>query len=350
MTQENTEAQTEPGTAVQATEEAGAFPGELTADAFARAQAAFDAQSRGADGEEDGEPADHEPSAEGREAGAEDAEPTEEAAAEAQPAETGEAREDVSARRFAAIRAAQDAIRRDREQLDRMRADLEQQASTIRLDPNHQKALDLLANGGSKLEVLHALGVNYDDLTREVLSGTKTNLELSELRNQQKTEMQQMQDRLRQLEQSNQQSQVKAYLSNVKATVASDSTDRWELLQQVDNYEQEIVDLMEERYKQTGEIIPFQDAADQLEAYMIEEAERYSKAQKVRKRFGLAENQARPPEPQATKHPEHPSEPRRGDNQTLTNDQASEIAARSTYGTTDEECLRRAVARFEEFS
>ena len=211
------------------------------------------------------------------------------------------------------------AARAERAKLDEQRRALEQQQQQV---AELMRAREIIANGGSRLEALAALGEGwtYEDLTREVLGGKApagpASKELEELRAELarvKEELPKEWEQKFEAERKAREEAETQALRQQAASVLKSDAERWGL-----------------HYRSTnGEVLPFAQAADILETE-IERAHRERAASgqsKLARIYGLSQP------PALSAHPETPATTAAGRSpdvpagQTLTPDLASRAPA-----------------------
>jgi len=223
-------------------------------------------------------PAEEAPSAELMEEVAEEATEAPEAA-EAPPEPE---RPDFS-RQFAALARKERAIRQKEQEMANFAKQREQYEGTSTRLADLQR---LAKENPAKL--LGELGINYDELTQQVINeGNPTEEQQLRLENEK------LQARLGKLEevydnqrQQAEQAQVKAahtqLVDNIKNFVDDSST--FEMVQHHDAYGL-VAQVMQEHYNTTKEVLEYGDAAKLVEDHFMAEAERYLGSSKLQARF-----------------------------------------------------------------
>ena len=216
------------------------------------------------------------------------AELMEEVAEEATEApETAEAppepeRPDFS-RQFAALARKERAIRQKEQEMANFAKQREQfEGTSTRLADLQRLAKE------NPAKLLGELGINYDELTQQVINeGNPTEEQQLRLENEK------LQARLGKLEevydkqrQQAEQAQVKAahtqLVDNIKNFVDDSST--FEMVQHHDAYGL-VAQVMQEHYNTTKEVLEYGDAAKLVEDHFMAEAERYLGSKKLQERF-----------------------------------------------------------------
>ena len=223
-------------------------------------------------------PAEEAPSAELMEEVAEEATEAPEAA-EAPPEPE---RPDFS-RQFAALARKERAIRQKEQEMANFAKQREQfEGTSTRLADLQRLAKE------NPAKLLGELGINYDELTQQVINeGNPTEEQQLRLENEK------LQARLGKLEevydrqrQQAEQAQVKAahtqLVDNIKNFVDDSST--FEMVQHHDAYGL-VAQVMQEHYNTTKEVLEYGDAAKLVEDHFMAEAERYLGSKKLQERF-----------------------------------------------------------------
>ena len=223
-------------------------------------------------------PAEEAPSAELMEEVAEEATETPEAA-EAPPEPE---RPDFS-RQFAALARKERALRQKEQEMANFAKQREQfEGTSTRLADLQRLAKE------NPAKLLGELGINYDELTQQVINeGNPTEEQQLRLENEK------LQARLGKLEEvydkqrrQAEQAQVKAahtqLVDNIKNFVDDSST--FEMVQHHDAYGL-VAQVMQEHYNTTKEVLEYGDAAKLVEDHFMAEAERYLGSKKLQERF-----------------------------------------------------------------
>ena len=223
-------------------------------------------------------PAEEAPSAELMEEVAEEAAETPEAA-EAPPEPE---RPDFS-RQFAALARKERALRQKEQEIANFAKEREQfEGTSTRLADLQRLAKE------NPAKLLGELGINYDELTQQVINeGNPTEEQQLRLENEK------LQARLGKLEeiydkqrQQAEQAQIKAahtqLVDNIKNFV--DDSNTFEMVQHHDAYGL-VAQVMQEHYNTTREVLEYGDAAKLVEDHFMAEAERYLGSKKLQERF-----------------------------------------------------------------
>lgn len=141
------------------------------------------------------------------------------------------------------------------------------------------------------LTALLEMGITYDQITQLALNQSQyqqdpaTKLAIQNLQAELKaTREAQEQERLRQEDASKQQYQqaLGQIRSETKKLVEIDP--QFEMIKMTDSIE-DVVNLIEETFKKDGELLSVEDAAIEVENYLVEEAEKLTRAKKIQSRL-----------------------------------------------------------------
>lgn len=187
------------------------------------------------------------------------------------------------------------------------------------------------------LSVLEETGVNWDDLTQQMLNRqptdprvmstiTKLEAKIAQLESEQKTSKVAQEEQQRQAYQS----AVKQITSDAKALVANDPS--FEMIKATGSVK-DVVELITRTHAEEGIVMSVEDAAQQVEDYLADEAFKLSRLGKIQKRVQQAAQPKVPPQQTPAQKQTQP-----GTMKTLTN------AASSTRKMSSKE---RAILAFE---
>lgn len=139
------------------------------------------------------------------------------------------------------------------------------------------------------LEVLAEAGISYDELTQQILNqpqtDPRTNAEIKALR----AELQAIRDDAKKGVEQNTQAQQAQYQQAVKQI----ETEARQLIKVDPAYEmvkatnsvRDVVELIEQTFQKDGILLSVEEAAQQVEDYLFEEAEKLTKIDKIKKRI-----------------------------------------------------------------
>jgi hypothetical protein len=196
----------------------------------------------------------------------------------------------------------------------------------------------------SPLEALESLGLSYDGLTRRVINDG--NVPLEDKLAQQAQEIENLKEINRQntlnrenREKSREQDRVRGDMID-KIRNLVENNDNYEMIKANDAYHT-VIEVMEQQYAENGSILNFDEAADLVERYFGDQAERYYKSSKLRDRY-KEHWQPTPPVAAQAEEPSPPSRPKGP--RTLSNEMTSQTPVRSGELLSREDSLVRAAA------
>lgn len=180
--------------------------------------------------------------------------------------------------------ATQDAALRQREAaLAAREAELTQQNDRYKgyLAPDRIKA--------DPLSALEEVGISYDDVTQRALNRVPTDPTVT----RQMTAMQQTIEDLRAELNGQKKVQEDAQSAQYRAAVTQIRNETNQLVKTDENFEmiritnstKDVVDLIERTFKEDGVLLTVAEAANQVENYLVDEAERLAKAKKISQRL-----------------------------------------------------------------
>ncbi len=187
------------------------------------------------------------------------------------------------------------------------------------------------------LRILADSGVSYDELTQQILNQPSINPQLEATINALKQEINSLKSTIDEGKQQQSQQQQDAY----KAAVKQIETDVRQIVTMDPQFEtikatksiSDVVELIEETYKQDGYVMPVEEACQEVENYLVEEAMKLTRLGKIKRQL----EQAGQPKPTETAKPKEQTH-QQGQAKTLTN------AISSTRKLTNRE---RAIAAME---
>ena len=172
------------------------------------------------------------------------------------------------------------------------------------------------------LSVLAEAGVSYDELTQQILNQQPTNPRTEAAMSRLEAKIRQLEEQAEQGRKSAAEQQTQAYQAAVKqirtdvdALIKSDPA--FETIKATRS-SKDVVDLIEQVYQKDGVLLTVEEAATQVEDYLMEEAMKITRIDKIKKKLGLAAQ----PKP-VTSNTQPPSEPQKPQMKTLTNSTAS---------------------------
>ena len=142
-------------------------------------------------------------------------------------------------------------------------------------------------------KVLESLGLNYEKLTQYYLTDPASNTDLlSEKFDAFKSEQEQKIETLqRQLAQKDYESKKAIHMKKIAEETGSDTSDRWEVLKTVENYQDEILAYQEGIYNRTQKIVSIKEAADILENELVEQRTSMKFTPKLLNKLGVTKQQ-----------------------------------------------------------
>ena len=205
--------------------------------------------------------------------------------------------------------STQHALLARKEKALRAKAQQQEQQFRQREDALRQKEIDLAAKGGSRedlsnyiskdqlkanpLKALLEAGSSYDELVQQVIQNQtpmdpRTEATINELRSQIQELKQANETNTKQIserEQQAYQAAIKQIATDAKKLVFTDPA--FELVKAT-NSVNDVVELIEAHYKESGDVMSVEDAAQQVEDYLAEEAIKLAKLSKIQKRLQTA--------------------------------------------------------------
>ena len=196
-------------------------------------------------------------------------------------------------RKFAALSRKERDIRARESEL----AELEEKFQSMEQEPEMPLEQRLRAN---PLKVLEELGLGYETLTDLALNDGKLtpDMQMQLIRDELETDYQsRFHDLEQRLEERDEREQDEKYdsilsgfMEEIQNHVATD--DNYELIRANDAGDV-VYEVMEEHYNQSGNILSIDEAAEAVESYLEEEADKIVNLQKVRSRLNINELEPR---------------------------------------------------------
>ena len=196
-------------------------------------------------------------------------------------------------RKFAALSRKERDIRARESEL----ADLEERFQSMEEEPEIPLEQRLRSN---PLKVLEELGLGYETLTDLALNDGKLTPDMQmqlirdELEADYQSKFQDLEQRLEERDEREQDERYDSILSGFMEEIQNhvSNDDNYELIQANDASDV-VYEVMEEHYNQSGNILSIDEAAEAVESYLEEEAEKLLNLQKVRSRLGTNELEPR---------------------------------------------------------
>lgn len=173
-------------------------------------------------------------------------------------------------------------------------------------------------------QALAEAGTSYDELVQQMLNSQPINLqveyEMNKLRNQVE-ELKQANAEARKASQDQQTQAYQAAVNQIRADARKlvKSDPAFETIKAT-NSVNDVVELIERVYQKDGELLSVEEAAEQVEDYLLEESMKLTKINKIRQRIGLNAQTASTKTAQTTAGQERQQQPTM---KTLTNSNAS---------------------------
>ena len=191
------------------------------------------------------------------------------------------------------------------------------------------------------LKAMKSLGINYDELTHQVINDgnitgeMKLQRENETLRERLDKIESQFSDRVKQDETQRYETAYGSFIDEIKGFVKN--SDSYELVSKTDAY-QDVANVMQGHYNDTGEVMSYADAAREVERSLEAIADRYLGTKKIEDRYRAKwAPSAQPDQPAEQAEPEAiPNRPK-----TLTNELAHGRSESQTGLMSREESLKR---------
>ena len=198
------------------------------------------------------------------------------------------------------------------------------------------------------LKAIKALGINYDELTQQVINDGNVTGEMAlrreneALRERLDKIENQFSDRVKQDEKLRYEQAYGSFVDEIRGFIKN--SDSYELIAQTDAY-QDVANVMQQHYNDTGEIMTYADAAREVESSLEAIADRYLGAKKIEDRYRAKwAPSAQQDQPAEQAEPEAiPNRPK-----TLTNELAQSRSEASTKMLSREESLELIARKLRE--
>lgn len=215
----------------------------------------------------------------------------EKAEVEAPKEEAKKPEDDAFSRKFAALSKKERQIRQREQQLNAKMADLEARLKS--LEPKEEvKAPSIPIEKRLKqnpLETLRELGLSYEKLTELALNDGKMSMEdkvemiKEELEAKHMSEIEKLREELREKEKKTEQEKYDEVIQNFMVDLTSfvnSNEDDYELIRANDAVSV-VYNVIEQHHAKTGRILSNKEAADHVEAHLLEEAQKLLKLKKL---------------------------------------------------------------------
>ena len=203
--------------------------------------------------------------------------------------------QDQFASKFAALSRKEKALREREsdyeskfEEMERRLAEYESRDQEPEVDWEHMLRND-------PLKALEEAGLGYDKLTELALNDGKLTPDMQlaamrqELENDYKRKFEELEDRLNQKEQLEQDTYYDSIQQNFQdeiGNVVHQNPEKFELIA-ASEASGLVYDVIEEHYNETGRVLDIEEAADAVESYLEEEASKLMKLKKISNRLGI---------------------------------------------------------------
>jgi hypothetical protein len=159
------------------------------------------------------------------------------------------------------------------------------------------------------LLVLNEEGVTYDDLTQQILNSSPLDPRMEAIINKQSTQLEQLQAKLDAYENSNKTAQEQQKASALKqirrdaSEMVKANPEEYALIQATNSLS-DVVDLIDKTYEEEGYVMSLEEALNETESYLTEEADRLARIDKIKRRIatpsaGVKQSEKQPPAPPA---------------------------------------------------
>ena len=203
---------------------------------------------------------------------------------------------DDFSRKFAALSRREKEIRAKEVEYDKRIAELEERLGSFGKKPEPEPELPIEYRlKKDPLRALEDMGLSYDKLTELALNDGKLTPEMQmrlmreELEGDYRKKFEELENRLIEKEKSDEQRRYddiqRGFQNEIEDFVESNA-DRYELIK-ANEANDIIYDVIEEHYNETGRILDIEEAAEAVENYLEEEAEKLLSLGKLRSKFGI---------------------------------------------------------------
>lgn len=201
---------------------------------------------------------------------------------------------------YAALARQQRAIRKQQQELQAERERLKQEAEAYKKDYVPVSKLK-----EDPLSVLIEQGLTHEQIMELALSQQDPN---SQLARQFDSKIRSVEEKLSAYEKQQQEKQEREYQQAVdrvrnEVTDIVDASTEYELIK-ANEAQEAVVSLIEETFKESGKLLTAADAAKQVEDYLLEQAEKLAKLEKVKARLNPAPETATQQAPAAKAQPQ----------------------------------------------
>lgn len=206
--------------------------------------------------------------------------------------------DDKFASKFAALSRKEKALRERESEIEARMAELEARLVPKEEEKKPELPLDVRLKK-NPLQTLEELGLPYEKLTELVLNDGQLPLEMQmqlmkeEMDRKYQSEIEKLRSELTEKEKNKLKEQESRAVENYMAEISNfiesakseDGTAKYELIQANDASDL-IFEVVQEYYNENGRILSNEEAADYVESYLEEEAEKLFKLNKLKSKFG----------------------------------------------------------------
>lgn len=219
------------------------------------------------------------------------------------------------ARREKAIRAK---AQQQNEQLKQRETQLAAREAALAERENKRQDVDLSQYipksqlKDSVVETLEAEGLSYDDVTQQFVNRQPRNPRYEQIIEKQEQRMAKLQEKIDSFEKNQVETQTQSYNAALKQierdtqTLVSTEPDAYEMIKAT-NSVKDVVDLIEATFKEEGRVMSVEDAAAEVEEYLVEEAMKLANTKKIKSRYSTSATQEsdskQTPSPNTQKQP-----------------------------------------------
>lgn len=253
-----------------------------------------------------------------------------------EPEAEQESEKDLFASKFAALSRREKALRQREKEMESRLADLESKLQASEAPKEEPKVEEVPLEyrlRSNPLQTLEELGLNYQTLTELALNDGKLSPDMKldllrqDLEKKHQSEIEELRNQILEDKRAREEEKYEQTINNFKAQISEvvSTSPEFELIQANDAVDV-VYDVIEQHYKDTGRILDTKEAAEQVENFLMEEAQKLLKLNK------LAQRKAEEVKPPVTKKA----------TPTLTNSQAAQVPHREEKLLSNEESLARA--------
>lgn len=233
-------------------------------------------------------------------------------------------------RQFAQLARQEKALRAQAQAMKAKEADLAAREAALTAKPAAQAPdmsnyIDKSRFKNDPLSVLEETGLSYDELTQQLINRQPTDPRVMNTIQRLEAKIASLEEQGRNAEKSQVESQQQAYQAAVKQ-IKMDATN---LVKNDPSFETikvtgsvgDVVELITETYNKDGILLTVEEAAQQVEDYLVEEATKLAKITKIQKRLQANSNAPATAPAKQTQPPKTPAQPQTM--KTLTNNTSS---------------------------